>query len=113
MQYAWLPAETRTVVGPGFGGQPPWRWSRLTASSHPANDATMQTRVRGRIDSREPSMHVRGRRQVAARGRVHHHREGVSFEPNESPSLLRVGRYVVGEPFASGGMGTVHLGRVV
>ncbi len=29
------------------------------------------------------------------------------------PPALIAGRYMVGEPFASGGMGTVHLGRIV
>jgi serine/threonine protein kinase len=34
-------------------------------------------------------------------------------DKERTPTPLLAGRYVLGEPFASGGMGTVHLGRVV
>ncbi len=37
----------------------------------------------------------------------------VAAENERSAGPLLAGRYVLGEPFASGGMGTVHLGRIV
>jgi eukaryotic-like serine/threonine-protein kinase len=37
----------------------------------------------------------------------------VADERERSPAALLAGRYILGEPFASGGMGSVHLGRIV
>jgi serine/threonine-protein kinase len=37
----------------------------------------------------------------------------VAGETERSPTVLIAGRYLLGESFASGGMGTVHLGRIV